>query len=43
MDEVPALEELHLDDTQVGWWMKRKVRKLMQLRHDSKPVTPFDS
>lgn len=43
VDDLPALEELLLDDTQVGWWMKRKVRKLMQLRHDSKPVTPFDS
>ena len=43
VDELPALESLTLEGTQVGWWMKRKVRKLMQLRHDSKPVTPFDS
>ena len=43
VDELPALESLNLEDTSVGWWMKRKVRKLMQLRHDSKPVTPFDS
>jgi hypothetical protein len=43
VDELPALESLNLDGTQVGWWMKRKVKKLMQIRHDSKPVTPFDS
>lgn len=43
VDELPALESLNLEGTNVGWWMKRKVRKLMQLRHDSKPVTPFDS
>jgi hypothetical protein len=43
VDELPALESLNLDGTQVGWWMKRKVKKLMQLRHDAKPVTPFDA
>jgi len=43
VDELPALESLNLAGTQVGWWMKRKVKKLMQIRHDSKPVTPFDS
>lgn len=43
VDDLPALESLDLEGTEVGWWMKRKVRKLMQLRHDSKPVTPFDS
>ena len=43
VDELPALESLNLDGTNVGWWTKRKVRKLMQHRHDSKPVTPFDS
>jgi hypothetical protein len=42
VDELPALESLNLDGTQVGWWMKRKVKKLMQIRHDAKPVTPFD-
>jgi hypothetical protein len=42
VDELPALESLNLDGTQVGWWMKHKVKKLMQIRHDSKPVTPFD-
>lgn len=43
VDELPALESLNLQGTNVGWWMQRKVRKLMQIRHDSKPVTPFDS
>jgi hypothetical protein len=43
VDELPALESLNLDRTQVGWWMKRRVKKLMQIRHDAKPVTPFDS
>ena len=43
VDELPSLESLNLDGTKVGWWMRRKVRKLMQIRHDSKPVTPFDS
>ena len=43
VDDLPALESLNLEGTRVGWWMKRKVRKLMQIRHDSKPVTPFDS
>ena len=43
VDELPALESLNLENTDVGWWMKRKVRRLMRLRHDSKPVTPFDS
>jgi hypothetical protein len=43
VDELPTLESLNLDGTQVGWWMKRKVQKLMQIRHDAKPVTPFDS
>lgn len=43
VDELPALESLTLDGTKVGWWMKRKVKKLMQIRHDAKPVTPFDS
>jgi hypothetical protein len=43
VDELPSLELLNLDGTKVGWWMRRKVKKLMQIRHDSKPVTPFDS
>ena len=43
VDELPALESLNLNGTKVGWWMRRKVKKLMQIRHDSKPVTPFDS
>lgn len=43
VDELPALESLSLEGTKIGWWMRRKVRKLMQIRHDSKPVTPFDS
>ena len=43
VDELPALESLNLEGSNVSWWMRRKVRKLMQIRHDSKPVTPFDS
>lgn len=43
VDELPALESLSLKGTKVGWWMRRKVNKLMQIRHDAKPVTPFDS
>lgn len=43
VDELPALESLNLEGTQVGWWMNRKVQKLMKIRHDAKPVTPFDS
>ncbi len=43
VDELPSLESLNLQGTKVGWWMRRKVKKLMQIRHDSKPVTPFDS
>lgn len=43
VDDLPALESLNLEGTNVGWWMKRKVRKLMQLRQDSTPATPFSS
>ena len=43
VDDLPALESLNLEGTNVGWWMKRKVRKLMQVRQDSAPATPFDS
>jgi len=41
VDELQALESLDLTGTQVSWWMRRKVKKLMQIRRHAKPVTPF--
>ena len=42
VDAVLNLEWVELTGTRVGWWMRRRVRKVLQKRVDAKPVTPFE-
>ncbi len=38
---ILGLESLELQGSRVGWWMRRKVRLVLQKRRDAKPATPF--
>ena len=42
VDTILGLESLNIENTKIGWWMKRKVRGVMKKRHDSQPATPFN-
>lgn len=41
VDSILGLESIELKGTRIGWWTRRKVAKVMRLRQDAKPVTPF--
>ena len=41
VDTILGLESLDLQGTNVGWWMKRKVRSVLQQRLEARPLTPF--
>ena len=38
VDSILGLESLNLQGTRVGWWMKRKVRSVLQQRVDARPL-----
>lgn len=38
VDAIMGLETLNLDRSGVGWWMKRKVRTVLQQRADARPL-----
>ena len=41
VDTILGLESMELKGTHIGWWMRRKVRSVLQNRREAKPVTPF--
>ncbi len=41
VDAILDLESIDISGTRIGWWTRRKVRKVMQRRQETKPVTPF--
>jgi len=41
VDTILGLDSLELKGTRVGWWMRRKVAKVMRQRRETEPVTPF--
>ena len=41
VDTILGLDSIELKGTRVGWWMRRKVAKVMRKRRAAEPVTPF--
>ncbi|MCG8451195.1 MAG: hypothetical protein MI725_16630 [Pirellulales bacterium] len=41
VDAILGLESLELRGTRVGWWMKRKVRSVLQQRIEARPLAPL--
>jgi len=41
VDAILGLDSLELQGSRVGWWMRRKVAKVMRQRQEAVPVTPF--
>jgi len=41
VDTILGLDSVALEGTKVGWWMRRKVAKVMQRRREAKPVALF--
>ncbi len=41
VDSILGLETLDLRGTRVGWWMRRKVRSVLQQRMEVRPHSPF--
>jgi hypothetical protein len=41
VDTILGLESLNLQGTRVGWWMKRKVRSVLEQRVEARPHSPF--
>ena len=41
VDTILGLESLNLQGTRVGWWMKRKVRSVLEQRMEARPHSPF--
>ncbi len=42
VDAILDLESINIEGTRIGWWTRRKVRKVMERRQETKPVTPFN-
>ena len=42
VDTILGLESLELKGTKVGWWMRRKVRSVLQQRIDARPLAHFN-
>ncbi len=38
VDQILGLDSLEIQGTQVGWWMRRKVGKVMRQRREAKPA-----
>jgi len=41
VDTILGLESLNLQGTCVGWWMKRKVRSVLEQRVEARLHSPF--